>query len=241
MMTDPAQSEAGSMTQSQRAGEPSKRLHVWDLPVRLFHWTLVVLLAISFTTAQIGGNALQYHEWSGFTVLALVLFRVLWGFLGSTHARFADFVRGPRAALAYGRSLLHGPSAFYAGHNPLGGWMVVLLLAGLLLQAATGLFANDDVMIEGPLARHVSKDTSDLLTHVHKINFNVLATLLAVHVAAALYYLWVKRENLIRPMITGYKLVPHAQPAQDRRGGPLWLAAVLLALCAAVVWGIVRP
>jgi cytochrome b len=215
-------------------------LRVWDLPVRLFHWALVVLLAISFTTAQIGGNALQYHEWSGFSVLALVLFRVLWGFLGSTHARFADFLRGPRAALAYARSLLRGPIVFYAGHNPLGGWMVVLLLASLLLQAGTGLFANDDIMMEGPLAEHVSKDTSDLLTRVHKINFKVLLTLLVVHVAAALFYLSVKRENLIRPMVTGYKLVPQTQPAQDRRGGPLWLAGVLLALCAAAVWAIVR-
>jgi len=228
------------MTHLQQSGQPSRRLRVWDVPVRLFHWALVVLLAISFTTAQIGGNALQYHEWSGFTVLALVLFRVLWGLLGSTHARFADFVRGPRSALEYGRSLLHGPTLVYAGHNPLGGWMVVLLLASLLVQAGTGLFANDDVMIEGPLAKHVSKDTSDLLTRVHHINFNVLLSLLAIHVAAALFYLWVKRENLIRPMITGYKLVPDQAAARDRRGGPLWLAAVLLGLCAAAVWAIVR-
>ena len=118
--------------------------------------------------------------------------------------------------------------------------MVLLLLASLLLQAGTGLFANDDIMLEGPLAKHVSKETSDLITRLHHLNFNVLLTLVTIHVTAALFYLWVKRENLIRPLLTGDKRVPGSTSAQDRRGGPLWLAAVLLALCAGAVWGIVN-
>jgi cytochrome b len=206
----------------------------------VFHWSLVVLIVISFTTGQIGGNAMQYHEWSGLTILTLVLFRVSWGFAGSTHARFADFLRGPRAALDYARTLLGGRPAFHAGHNPLGGWMVLLLLASLLVQAGTGMFANDDIMIEGPLARHVAKETSDLLTRLHHVNFNVLAVLVTLHIAAALFYLWAKRENLILPLITGRKQVPEGAAAQERRGGPVWLALVLLAASAGAVWGILR-
>lgn len=218
----------------------SRRLRVWDLPVRLFHWMLVGLIVTSVITAELGGNAMEVHEYSGFTVLTLVLFRLLWGVLGSSHARFADFVRGPRAVFRYAGALLRGASPFHAGHNPLGGWMVLALLASLLLQAGTGLFANDDVMVEGPLAKWVSKDTSDLLTSVHEINFWVLATLIAIHVAAALFYLRVKHENLIRPMITGRKTVPDTDSTSEPRGGPLWLAAVLLAACAAVVYALVH-
>jgi cytochrome b len=228
------------MTESKAASRPLRTLRVWDGPVRLFHWALVVLIAVSFTTAQIGGNAMQYHEWSGFTILTLVLFRVLWGLAGSTYARFGAFLRGPRATLDYARALLHGRPVFHAGHNPLGGWMIVLLLASLLVQTGTGLFANDDVMLEGPLVRLVSKETSDLLTRIHHINFNVLLALVSVHVGAALYYLRVKRENLILPLVTGVKQVPHDEPAQNRRGGPAWLAALLLGLSAGIVWMILR-
>ena len=118
--------------------------------------------------------------------------------------------------------------------------MIVLLLASLLVQAGTGMFANDDVMIEGPLVKHVSKETSDLLTRIHHFNFNVLLALVTLHVGAALYYLRVKRENLILPLVTGSKQVPEEVPAQDRRGGPVWLALVLLAASAGVVWGILK-
>jgi cytochrome b len=228
------------MIEPHAASGPLRALRVWDLPVRLFHWALVVLVIVSVTTAQIGGNAMQYHEWSGFTILTLVLFRLLWGFAGSTYARFGAFLRGPRAALDYARTLLRGTPAFHPAHNPLGGWMIVLLLASLLVQTGTGLFANDDVMLEGPLADHVSKETSDLLTRIHHINFSVLLALVTVHVGAALYYLRAKRENLILPLVTGRKQVPEGLPVPDRRGGPLWLAAALLALSAAIVWGILR-
>ena len=195
------------MTEPEAPDRPLRALRVWDLPVRLFHWLLVALVMVSFTTAQIGGNAMQYHEWSGLTILTLVLFRVLWGFAGSTYARFGDFLRGPRSALDYARTLLRGRPSFHAGHNPLGGWMIMLLLASLLVQAGTGLFANDDVMMEGPLVKHVSKETSDLLTRIHHFNFNVLLALVTIHVGAALFYLRVKRENLILPLVTGRKQV----------------------------------
>ena len=210
---------------------------VWDLPVRLFHWTLVALIATSVASAEIGGNAMQIHQLSGVSTLTLVLFRILWGLAGSTRARFADFVRGPRAACAYACALVRGRAPFSAGHNPLGGWMVLALLASLLVQAGTGLFANDDIMIEGPLARHTSKETSDWLTGIHHVNSVVLLVLIGVHVVAALLYLVIKRENLIVPMLTGRKLLAPGQAVEPTRGGPLWLAALLLTGCAgAVAW-----
>jgi cytochrome b len=238
-MRDPRDgAAAGSGDRLDSTAPHSER--VWDLPVRLFHWVLVGLIATSWVTAQIGGNAMQIHQWSGMSILTLVLFRVAWGFVGSTRARFSDFVRGPRAAFAYVRGLLRGAAAFYPGHNPLGGWMVLVLLASLLLQAGTGLFANDDIMIEGPLARHISKETSDWLTGIHHLNFAVLLGLIAVHVAAALFYLLVKRDNLVLPLITGRKPMTEGRRFDPPRGGPLWLAALLLALCAGAVWALVR-
>jgi cytochrome b len=224
-------------TGSQRQ-PPTAR--VWDIPVRVFHWLLVALIVVSFTTAQIGGNAMRIHELSGFSILALVLFRVLWGIFGSTYARFSDFVRHPRQAIEYARSLRRGRSAFYAGHNPLGGWMVVALLLCLLVQTATGLFANDDVMTEGPLFDWVSKRTSDILSRIHEVNVYVLLALITLHVAAALYYLWGKRENLILPLFTGRKQVREAQDVPASRDAPLWLALVLVAVCAVGVYLLVR-
>ena len=227
---------------SDDTGSPrqSPTARVWDIPVRVFHWLLVALIVVSFTTAQIGGNAMRIPELSGFSILTLVLFRVLWGIFGSTYARFSDFVRHPRQAIEYARSLRRGRSAFYAGHNPLGGWMVVALLLCLLVQTATGLFANDDVMTEGPLFDWVSKRTSDILSRIHEVNFYVLLALITLHVAAALYYLWGKRENLILPLFTGRKQGREAQDVPESRDAPLWLALVLVAVCAVGVYLLVR-
>ena len=218
---------------------PRRPVRVWDLPVRLFHWVIVALIVLSFVTGHVGGNAMRIHELSGFSILTLVLFRVLWGFFGSTHARFGDFVRGLAAARSYAAVLWAGRSAAYTGHNPIGGWMVLALLLCLLTQACTGLFANDDIMIEGPLARHVSKETSDWLTGIHHVNFAVLTVLIAVHVAAALFYLLVKRDNLVLPMITGRKPIAEGRGFEPPRGGPWWLAVLLLASCAGAVWAVV--
>jgi cytochrome b len=223
-----------------RHGSKPRTVRVWDFPVRLFHWLLVALIVVSFTTAQIGGNAMRIHELSGFTILTLVLFRLLWGVFGSTHARFTDFVRHPRQTIEYARSLVRGRSPVYVGHNPLGGWMIVALLVSLLVQAGTGLFANDDIMTEGPLYDWVSKRTSDLLSQVHEINFVVLLVLIALHIGAALYYLLGKREDLILPLVTGRKPVPEAQDVPESRGGSLWLALLLLSLCAGGVYILVR-
>ena len=222
-----------------RKNAPSRNgVAIWDLPVRIFHWLLVLLVLSQLVTASIGGNAMQFHAFGGYAILALVVFRVLWGFLGGTHARFRDFVRGPRAVMQYAGSILHGPHATHRGHNPLGGWSVLAMLGSLLMQAATGLFANDDVMMEGPLAKHVSGRASEIATAIHDVNAVVLITLVAVHIAAVLFYLLAKKENLIAPMITGCK--QSATPNESTRYGSAWIAALLLGCSAAAVYFVIR-
>jgi cytochrome b len=211
---------------------------VWDLPVRVFHWALALLVISQLVTAALGGNAMQVHAFGGYAILALVLFRILWGFFGGTHARFRDFVRAPAAVVRYAKSILGGPHATHRGHNPLGGWSVLVMLGSLLVQAATGLFANDDVMMEGPLAKHVSERASKIATAIHDVNAAILFTLVAIHIAAVLFYWLAKKEDLIVPMITGRKL--SATSSEPARYGSAWLAALLLGCSAAAVYFIVR-
>ena len=145
----------------------TKLIRVWDWPIRLYHWLLVALFITSWISAEIGGNAMQYHLWSGYAVLGLVLFRVLWGVVGSETARFAHFMRGPSAVLAYTRSWFKPDYHAALGHNPLGGWSVIALLLAIVFQALTGLFSNDDIANEGPLYHLVNKGTSDLISQTH--------------------------------------------------------------------------
>jgi cytochrome b len=217
-----------------RDDQARKAVAVWDWPVRIVHWLLVVLVTFSWVTSEVGGNAMTYHMWSGYTILTLVVFRILWGWVGSRHARFASFVRGPGEVIRYAKGLAGGRSSRFLGHNPLGGWSVVLMLLSMTVQATTGLFANDDVMTEGPLASRVSAETSQLLTAIHGYNFYVLLTLIALHLIAVLFYLLVKRENLIGPMFTGRKYVDDAAPAQEPTASLLRAAVVLLIVAAAV-------
>lgn len=180
---------------------------IWDLPLRLFHWTLVVLVGISIYTGEVGGfELMDYHQLAGYAVLTLLGFRILWGFAGSTWSRFASFVK-PTAILPYLRSLVAGTGQAYPGHNPLGGLSVLAMLLALLTQAGTGLFANDDIMVEGPLVHWVSEATSDLLTRVHHYNSKLIYVLLGLHLLAIAAYELLKKERLILPMITGKKAV----------------------------------
>jgi cytochrome b len=212
---------------------------VWDLPTRLFHWILVALMVAQWWTAE-QSSTMDYHVWGGYAVLTLVLFRLIWGFVGSETVLFSDFVRGPGAALAYARTLLRGETPHYLGHNPMGGWSIVALLTLLLIQAVTGLFANDDIMIEGPLYAWVSKDTSDWLTSIHHWNFNLLLAMIAIHLSAVFFYLLVKRENLIHPMLSGRKHLPPEQINHAPNMANPWLGLAILAVAAFVVWLLVR-
>ena len=188
------------------AGRESVR--VWDLPVRLFHWLLVISIATSWATAELGW--MRVHFLSGYTILTLLLFRLGWGIVGSYPARFATFVRGPRAALEHLRELRLPPDRVppVLGHNPLGGWMVVALLLVLLVQAGSGLFTSDDIMVDGPLVDLASSAAVKAMSTTHRLLFKLIFVLVATHVAVVAAYLVIRRENLIRPMITGHKTVP---------------------------------
>jgi cytochrome b len=212
---------------------------VWDLPVRLFHWALVVLVISQAATALIGGNAMEYHALGGYAILALVIFRIVWGFVGGTHARFGDFVRGPARVMRYARALFGGAHVRHLGHNPLGGWSVLLMLASLLTQALSGLFADDEVLTQGPLAKHVSDEISSLATRIHDVNALLLLALIGLHVAAVLFHLLAKKDNLIKPMLTGRKLVLPPPVHPSRYGNPI-LAAILLTCAGLGVFFLVR-
>ncbi len=214
------------------SGDPVTRVQVWDLPTRLFHWTVVVLVAGSFATAWQGGNWMIWHMRCGYALLALLLFRLAWGFLGGRHARFSAFVRGFRETTSYARDLLTGNAPRHLGHNPLGGWSVVAMLTLLAVQATTGLFANDDIFIEGPLFGWVGKAASDRLTRLHRLNADGIAGLVALHVGAVLFHLFAKKENLIGPMLTGVKHWHGEAPSEKSR--PRLALAILLCAAAAV-------
>jgi cytochrome b len=213
------------------AGQP---VAVWDWPVRIGHWLLVILIAISWITSELAGNAMTYHMWSGYAILTIVVFRIAWGFVGSRQARFASFLKGPAEVIRYARTLAGTRGPRYLGHNPLGGWSVLLMLLSIAVQASTGLFANDEIMTEGPLASRVSADTSSFLTTVHRYNFYVLLTLIGLHLAAIVFYLAVKRENLIGAMFTGRKYVEGQAPAHEPHASPVRAMVVLLVAAAAV-------
>ena len=209
------------------------RIRVWDLPTRLFHWSLALLVGFSFFSAKVGGDWIEWHFRSGYAILALIVFRLLWGFAGSRYARFATFTCGPRSIAGY----LRGGLAV-AGHNPLGALSVVVMLLSLLVQGTTGLFATDDIASEGPLMKLVSASAAALLTRAHRWNEKVLIALTLLHLAAVLYYLFVKRRNLIVPMLTGDQYVDHASGARDdtaMRARAALLLVVAVALVAYVV------
>ena len=234
-------------------------IKVWDLPVRIFHWVIVVLLVFQVVTGKIGGDLMGMHAFCGYTILVLVVFRVLWGFAGSTHARFASFIAGPSATVRFAKRLFSRQAVPQVGHNPLGGWSVILMIASLGLQAVSGLFANDGAEFGGPLTSWVTVDVSNRLTEFHRWNLKVLLVLSGLHIAAVVYHWLVKKDELVWPMFTGVKHVPEAAVHERRaalRGTPLrralsreqaaaylasnWRALVLLLVAIAIVWVVVH-
>ncbi len=207
-----------------------RMLRVWDAPTRLFHWLLVVLVVGSIVSVKIGGNAMIWHGRFGHLIFGLIVFRIVWGVIGSTHARFASFVPGPRALLDYLRGRWRG-----LGHNPLGALSVLALIGLLAFQSTTGLFANDDIAFNGPLRAAVSSDLSNRISGWHRQTEWFFYALVALHVAAVALYSFVFKDDLIRPMITGKKRVtdPGAEPA---RGGGLIALAVAVAITVLALW-----
>lgn len=208
---------------------------IWDAATRLFHWTLVLGVAFMWWSAEEGGLWMDWHTKVGIFLLALVLFRVIWGFVGSDTSRFTQFVKSPFSALAHLRELPEKTQAFHAGHNPLGALMVVALIVLLLAQTGTGLFATDDILVEGPLYSLVDEETSESLTALHETIFNVLLALVAAHIAAVLFYRFYKNTNLIKAMVTGKADWPAGQAVPTLRFRAVWWALIILAACYGVV------
>jgi cytochrome b len=208
------------------------RVRLWDLPVRIFHWSLVIAVAVAFVTAKLGGDWMDWHGRAGLAIVALVTFRLVWGVVGSTHARFLSFAPTPSRLRAYLTGRWHG-----IGHNPLGALSVFGLLGLLAVQAGTGLLSNDDIAFDGPLSGLVDKARSDSLTALHHQLSNVLLVLLGLHILAIAFYLVVKRHNLIKPMVTGWKEARgRAAPVPKTRGGSSLAVVVALLVAAAVTY-----
>ena len=212
----------------------SERTRIWDLPTRLFHWLLAALVVFSFTTGKLGGDWLTWHFRSGYTIASLLLFRLLWGFVGSRYARFASFVPSPSRIWHTLRSDQSGAVPKSAGHSAIGTLSVYALLIVLAVQVSTGVFCNDGSFIEGPWAKFVSGATSDRLSTVHYYNHWLVVGLTALHIAAIAFYLLARKEDLLTPMLTGNKLGIDAPAAND--GVALRIrAAVLAALAGGVI------
>lgn len=209
----------------------AKRIALWDLPTRIFHWALVVLIVAAFITGKIGGGAIDWHARIGLTIIGLVVFRLVWGLIGSTHARFSSFFPTPASVRAYLRGQWRG-----VGHNPLGAFSVFAMLALIMVQFCTGLFANDDIAFDGPLAKLISKELSDRLTGIHLFSINLLIALVVLHLAAIVYYVGFRKEKLIGPMITGWKDV-EADAGESAQGGGAIAFVVALSIALAAVYG----
>jgi cytochrome b len=210
-------------------------VRIWDLPTRLFHWALFVAVVGLIITGNVGNEWMVWHFRLGYCVMTLLLFRFVWGWIGGRWSRFASFVYAPSTLMAYLKG--QGKPVHSAGHNPLGAGSVFALLGFLALQVGTGLISDDEITNQGPLARFVSGARVSLATWWHKeVGKWVIAALIVLHIAAILFYLFRKKENLIQPMIQGDKQMPApVLPSQDNASSRI-VALVVLAVCAGFVY-----
>lgn len=206
-------------TSTERNAEKStkhtpKAIKVWDLPVRIFHWSLVLLFIIAYVTNSLGSDYFVYHLWSGYALIILVSFRIVWGLVGTYHARFNHFVKNPLATARYALSVFKKKDKHYLGHNPLGAVMVVVLLIATFVQAITGLFTNDEIFNLGPLYGYINDELSLQLTSLHRQLFYWILGAIALHILAVIFHVVFKRDNIIRAMFTGKKNLPTPEDSQ---------------------------
>ncbi len=216
-------------------------IRVWDLPTRLFHWLLAAAVIGLVITANVGGNWMNWHLRLGYAVLTLLLFRLVWGFVGGHWSRFGSFLYAPSSLIAYLKG--RAKPEHRVGHTPLGALSVFALLFVLMAQVTTGLMSDDEISFFGPLVRFVSGDTVALATSYHKnIGKFVVIALIVLHVAAIVFYKWVKKESLVRPMVVGDKhlTVSSAVPQALDSAGSRILALLVLGACGGAVAWLVR-
>lgn len=208
------------------------KILVWDIPTRIAHWMLVVLIAYAWFAVEILED-MEQHFWAGYGLLGVILFRLIWGLVGSFHARFSNFLATPKTVWSYAKSLPRPDSKVYLGHNPIGGWSAFLMILVLLVQASTGLFNSDDYF-HGPLSGLVSDATRATLGEIHELNFDLACVLIALHLLAIGVYKFYKRQNLIAAMFTGKK--PAVSGGRAIAGSKLLLALAVVFVCLAVVY-----
>lgn len=229
--------KGSSLSPSMTRAANDRHLTLWDWPVRAFHWLVVVLVAVSWFSVE--QHWMEVHQWSGLAILALTLTRVIWGFVGSSTARFSSFVKGPRALHGYVRGILRREDMQVVGHTPTGAWMILAFYLLLLAMPVAGLFANDDIFFRGPLAYMVDKATSDSLTSLHKLMFDLLLIFIILHVAAVLIYRFVLKEDLVTPMITGRRNWPGPDMPELRMTNGIW-AVVIFAVISALIYFLIQ-
>ena len=212
----------------------SYKTRVWDLPTRLFHWALVACVVGLVISGNVGGNAMTWHFRFGYGVLSLLLFRIVWGLVGGRWSRFSSFIYAPATVINYMKG--RGKPEHSVGHNPMGAGSVFALLAFLLTQVGSGMMSDDEIAASGPLAKFVSNATVSTATWYHKdVGKVVIIALVVLHVAAILFYLFKKKENLVKPMIHGDKLLETQVESSKDTAQSRMVAAVVFAICAGLV------
>lgn len=204
--------------------------------MRAFHWLLVLSIAASWTTAELGFDWMQWHFYLGYWTIGLITFRIIWGFIGPRHARFASFLASPPAIWRYLRGLVKGDKSATIGHNPAGGLMVILMLLLVCVQVTTGLFSTDEIVWSGPYNPAVSKDTGRLLTTIHHFNFNLILAAIVLHLGAITFYGLVKKQNLVAAMLTGYKPAAQVPDHEAISSSELIKALIVILLSAGVTY-----
>jgi len=210
---------------------------IWDLPLRIFHWSFALTILACWYTSEQEGDLVDLHMQLGFVSIALILFRILWGIIGPKHARFSQFIPSPKTLINY----LHPEkeSKPTAGHNPLGALMVVLMIILITLQAVSGLFINDDIFSSGPYYGSIADDLEKVMFFLHHNTFDFMIAAIVLHLCAVIYYWWVKKENLVLPMITGKKSVKQVTPADAIPHSKLILACIIAICCIGFVYWLV--
>ena len=209
----------------------------WDLPTRLAKWLLAILVGLAFVSRYYGDVGLVWHQWNGMAILVVLVFRLLWGIVGGSTARFAAFLRGPGTVIGYLVGLLRGRPGNYLGHTPPGGWMILALLVLVAAQGLTGLFTTDDIIVYGPLTNVASDETISRASALHQQIYPILLALIGLHVLVNVAYSLFGRDNLIRAMLTGRKPAACYVDRAPATPGPVMLAILCLVAALATVFG----
>ncbi|WP_395342562.1 cytochrome b/b6 domain-containing protein [Ningiella sp. W23] len=225
-----------------KANTTQTHAKVWDIPTRLFHWSLLGVFVFQFVTGDILDDAMQLHFYGGYVALGLILFRIIWGFVGSYHARFSSFIYSPSTALQYlmGRPKLQQ----YLGHNPLGAYSVLAILAVMLTQAVSGLFMTDDIFLDGPYHGAFDGALDDAMNWLHHNAISLMWGLIVLHLSAIAFYSFKKKQRLVPAMLHGKKPVSHSQtsdtPADLNVVTHWWRFLIVVAVVAVFVYCLVN-